>query len=75
MPNRATARYRARDGTEHVVLTARTPEGRWQILDRAASDTLVVETLTGHDDLLAQAEALALDYAAEQQVYHDGERA
>ena len=74
MPNRVTARYRARDGTEHVVLVDRTPEGRWQVLDRAGGDTLVVETLTGHDDRLAQAEALARDYAAEQQAYHDGER-
>ena len=74
MPDRTAARYRARDGTEHVVLTRRTPEGRWQVLDRAAGDTLLVETLTGHDDRLAQAEALARDYAAEQQAYHDGDR-
>ena len=38
------------------------------------SGTLVVETLTGHDDRLAQAEALARDYAAEQQAYHHGQR-
>ena len=69
-----TARYRARDGTDHVVLTDRTPEGRWQVLDRADGHTLVVETLTGHDDRLAQAQALARDYAAEQQAYHDGDR-
>ena len=74
MPERMTAHYRARDGTEHVVLTYRTPEGRWQVLDRAAGETLVVETLTGLDDRLAQAEALARDYAAEQQSYHDGDR-
>ena len=35
MPERAAAHYRTRDGTEHVVLTYRTPEGRWQVLDRA----------------------------------------
>ena len=74
MPEQATMHYRTRDGTEHVVLTHRTPEGRWQVLDRANGDTLVVETLTGHDDRLAQAEALARDYAAEQQAYHDGHR-
>ena len=74
MPERAAAHYRTRDGTEHVVLTYRTPEGRWQVLDRANGDTLVVETLTGHDDRLAQAEALARDYAAEQQAYHHGQR-
>ena len=33
-----------------------------------------VETLTGFDDLLSQASALAVDYATEQQAYHDGER-
>ena len=74
MPDRISARYRARDGTEHRVLARRTPEGRWQVLDRAAGGMLLVETLTGHDDRLAQAEALARDYAAEQQAYHDGER-
>ena len=35
---------------------------------------IVVETLTGHDDRLAQAEALARDYAAEQEAYHHGLR-
>jgi hypothetical protein len=74
MPEHATAHYRTRDGTEHVVLTYRTPEGRWQVLDRANHGTLVVETLTGHDDRLAQAEALARDYVAEQQAYHQGQR-
>ncbi len=33
MPKPVTARYRARDGTEHLVLVQRTPEGRWQVLD------------------------------------------
>jgi glucose dehydrogenase len=74
MPTTITARYRARDGTKHLVLAQRTPAGRWQVLDRAEGDTCVVETLTEHDDRVAQAEALARDYAAEQQAYHDGER-
>jgi glucose dehydrogenase len=74
MPNHATARYRARDGTEHKVLVQRTPEGRWRVLDRRGDQTVVVETLTGHDDRLTQAEALARDYAAEQQAYHGGQR-
>jgi hypothetical protein len=74
MADRIAARYRARDGTEHVVLTSRTREGRWQVHDRDAEHTLLVETLTGYDDRLAQAEALARDYAAEQQAYHDGDR-
>ena len=34
----------------------------------------MVETLTGHDDRLDQALALACDYAAEQQAYQDGRR-
>jgi hypothetical protein len=74
MSMRITARYRAREGTEHHVLARRTAEGRWQVLDRATGRTRVVETLTGHDDRLAHAEALARDYAAEQQAYHDGGR-
>jgi hypothetical protein len=35
MTNPISARYRARDGTDHLVLVQRTPEGRWQVLDRA----------------------------------------
>jgi hypothetical protein len=50
------------------------PAGRWQILDAAGSQLAVVETLTGHDDRLDQALALACDYAAEQQAYHEGRR-
>jgi hypothetical protein len=75
MPDSVTAaRYRASDGTEHRVLVQRTTEGRWRILDTDGQDPVVVETLTGHDDRLAQAEALARDYAAERQAHHDGER-
>ena len=74
MPDRAIAGYRTRDGTDHVVLVGLTQEGRWQVLDRADHQAGVVETLTGPDDRAAQAEALARDYAAEQQAYHDGER-
>jgi hypothetical protein len=75
MPNTVTARYRARDGDEHLVAVERTPEGRWRVLDIAGEHTVVVETLTGHDDRLAQAEALARDYAAEQDSYRRGARA
>jgi glucose dehydrogenase len=75
MPNPVpTASYRARDGTRHRVLVRRTPEGRWQVLDRRDGQTIAVETLTGHDARRAQAEALARDYAAEQQAHHDGRR-
>ena len=33
MPDPVTARYRARDGTDHLVIVDRTPEGRWRVLD------------------------------------------
>jgi hypothetical protein len=75
MPNLTSARYRARDGTHHLVTLGRTPEGRWRVLDTASGTTVVVETLTGHDDRRAQAHALALDYAAEQQAFQLGLRA
>jgi hypothetical protein len=74
MTHPTTARYRARDGTEHLVTTARTPEGRWCVLDTVTDRAIVVETLTGHDDRQAQARALALDYAAEQQAFQLGLR-
>jgi hypothetical protein len=75
MPHPVTAAsYRARDGTRHRVLVGRTPEGRWQLLDRPLGQTIEVETLTGHHDRRAQAEALARDYAGEQQAHHDGRR-
>jgi hypothetical protein len=75
MPKLALAHYRARDGTEHLVSAARTSEGRWCVLDMTAGTAIVVETLTGHDDRRAQAQALALDYAAEQQAFQLGLRA
>jgi hypothetical protein len=74
MPDPVIARYRARDGTNHRVTAARTPEGRWCVRDTSADSAIVVETLTGHDDRQAQARALALDYAAEQQAFQLGVR-
>jgi len=74
MPTLALARYRSRDGTDHLVSVGRTPEGRWRVLDTVADRTIVVETLTGHDDRKAQAQALALDYAAEAQAFELGLR-
>jgi hypothetical protein len=74
MPKLALARYRARDGTDHLVSVDRTPEGRWRVLDTVADRVTVVETLTGHDDRQAQARAVALDYAAEQQAFQLGVR-
>ena len=75
MPKLALARYRARDGTDHLVSVERTSEGRWRVLDTTGEQTIVVETLTGHDDRQVQARALALDYAAEQQAFQLGLRA
>ncbi len=69
-----TPRYRARDGTDHLVTAGRTSEGRWRVLDTANDTVIVVETLTGHDDRQAQARAVALDYAAEQQAFQLGVR-
>ena len=74
MPKLALVRYRARDGTDHHVIVERTPEGRWRVLDTVTDRVVVVETLTGHDDRQAQARALALDYAAEQQAFQLGLR-
>jgi hypothetical protein len=73
-PPRTAATYRARDGSQHDVLVLTTPAGRWRILDTTETTVVHVETLTGFDDLLSQATALAEDYAAEQQAFHDGER-
>ena len=66
-------RYRS-TGDWHEVLVTRDPSGRWQVLDATDSEIVVVETLTGHDDRLDQALALARDYAAEQHAFHDGSR-
>ena len=74
MTHPVTARYRARDGTDHLVSVGRSPEGRWRVFDTAADTAIVVETLTGHDDRQAQAHALARDYAAEQQAFQLGLR-
>ena len=71
----ATVAARYRTAVEwHEVLVRRDAAGRWQVLDYAIPDTVVVETLTGHDDRLDQALALARDYAAEQQAFRDGTR-
>jgi hypothetical protein len=74
MPDPVTSGFRARDGTLHHVGVERMPEGRWRVLDSTADTTIVVETLTGHDDRQVQAHALARDYAAEQQAFALGRR-
>jgi hypothetical protein len=58
----------------HEVVVRRDAAGRWQVLDVNGPRMIVVETLTGHDDRLDQAEALARDYAEQQQAYRDGRR-
>jgi hypothetical protein len=58
----------------HDVMVRRDAAGRWQVLDVNGPRMIVVETLTGHDDRLDQAEALARDYAEQQQAYRDGRR-
>src|SRR3954468_13478395 len=73
-PPRTAATYHARNGSEHDVLVLTTAAGRWRILDTTETTVVHVETLTGHDDRLSQATALARAYAAEAQAYHDGER-
>src|SRR3954449_5413840 len=73
-PSRSVASYHARDGSPHDVLVLFTPAGRWRILDTTETTVVHVETLTGDDDRLSQATALARDYATQQQAYHDGER-
>jgi len=70
----ASAAGYERAGTWHEVLVTRDPAGRWQVIDAAGSQVTLVETLTGHDDRLHQAEALARDYADRQRAYYEGER-
>jgi hypothetical protein len=70
---RVGGRYRSA-WTWHNVLVTRDHAGRWQVVDTAGSESVLVETLTGHDDRLDQALALARDYASQQQEYRDGRR-
>lgn len=74
MPTQQASAGYERVGTWHEVLVTRDPAGRWQVIDAAGSQVTLVETLTGHDDRLRQAEALARDYADQQRAYHAGER-
>src|SRR3954469_20630530 len=69
----ARAGYTAVDGW-HDVLVGRDETGRWRVLDAGGARLVLVETLTGHDDRLDQARALARDYAAQQAAYRDGRR-
>ena len=66
-------RYSSPSGP-HEVVVVRDPNGRWHVVDRGATDVTLVETLTGYDDRLDQAIAVAHDYAEQQQAFHDGRR-
>jgi hypothetical protein len=70
---RVSAGYAAPDGW-HAVYIELDERGRWKVFDGSTTHLVLVETLTGHDDRLDQAEALAVDYAAEQTAYHAGRR-
>jgi hypothetical protein len=71
---RVSAGYAAPDGW-HAVYIELDERGRWQVFDASNTHLVLVETLTGHDDRIDQAEALAVDYAAEQTAYHARRRA
>ena len=67
MPNPDPIRYRDRTtGAWHEVIV-RNSAGAWEIVDNTPSETRTVDTLTEHGDGRAQAEAVARDYAAQQQ--------
>jgi hypothetical protein len=74
MPNTVTARYRARDGDEHLVTVECAAAQRWRVIDIAGAHATLVEELAAPEDRRAQAVALARDYAAEQEAFHQGLR-
>ena len=70
MPNPDPTRYRdSTTGAWHEVIV-RNSAGAWEIVDRTPLETRTVDTLTEHGDGRAQAEAVARDYAAQQQQQH-----
>ena len=67
MPNPDPIRYRdSTTGVWHEVIV-RQSAGAWEIIDRTPTETRTVDTLSEHGDGRAQAEAIARDYAAQQQ--------
>ena len=58
-PPRTAATYRARDGSQHDVLVLTTPPAAGASSTPPTTTVVHVETLTGYDDLLSQATALA----------------
>ncbi len=69
-PGPIAGSYRCR---ERRVAVGRCRDGRWRVLDIAGSAT-VVETLSAPEDRVAEAHALARDYAAEQLAFGLGLR-
>jgi hypothetical protein len=65
MPNPVTARYRDAAGGWHDVVVRSTAEDAWEIVDKTAERTRIVDTLRGYDDARPQAAAVARDYAAQ----------
>ena len=63
-PTLIPARYRDADGVWHTLEVRQTPDGAWEVIDRAGEQTRVVDTLAGFGDGRPEAEALARDYAA-----------
>ena len=70
---RVSGSYRAPDGW-HAVYIALDDGGRWQVFDASMTQLVLVETLTGHDDRIDQAQALAGDYTGEQAAYRAANR-
>ena len=61
-------------GRTREVRVQRDAAGRWQILDIGPHGAVAVDTLTGYDDRLSQARAVAVDYAAQRAAFLRGER-
>ena len=62
------------DGRPREVRVQRDGAGRWQVLDIGPHGAVAVDTLTGYDDRLSQARAVAFDYARQRAAFLRGER-
>ena len=69
MPNPNPARYQDARGVQHEVVVREAVDGAWQVLDISVRKTTVIETLTGEGR--GEAEAIAREYAREQQAAHE----
>src|SRR5215208_1452799 len=61
-------------GRPREVRVQRDEAGRWQVLDIGPHGAVAVDTLTGYDDRLSQARAVAVDYARQRAAFLRGER-